>query len=457
VLSNATLRRDALIAAFAVLFTACVVGFGVWVSGWPRFGESDYTVKALLPSSSTLAPNARVTMAGAQVGRITAVSLHGAAALVTLKLTDTAVTPIPADSKVELRERTPVGENYISISAGRSPRRLRSGALIPSVQTIPFVDVDQILSVLKGKTQQRARELFRSAGDALHGQGQQLNTLLGGAATTLDRGARLVSVADRDRSQVARLVASLGGVADAIGARDQSIARFAHAGVATFDAVGSRDAALREFLAELPATLRQVRTTTGTVGSVSDRAAPVLARLAHAVTALRPAVQDLAPASDVAHTSLHELSAAAPKLQHTLDAVRALSKPLTTVLPGVQKLFCQVNPMLRYAMPYVPDVTSMVTNMEDATQGYDANGHIARVTLNVNEGSVGALPASAEKAANGLIRSGILRAFDGYAFSPYPKPGRQKTDSAKNNPQYSGREEFDAKSGYQYPHITADC
>src|ERR1700751_1707483 len=62
--------------------------------------SGSYTVKALLPTASQLADDARVTMAGVQVGNVTSIQLHGNEALVTMSLTDSGVTPIPADSRV---------------------------------------------------------------------------------------------------------------------------------------------------------------------------------------------------------------------------------------------------------------------------------------------------------------------------------------------------------------------
>jgi ABC-type transporter Mla subunit MlaD len=190
---------------------------------------------------------------------------------------------------------------------------------------------------------------------------------------------------------------------------------------------------------------------------VSVRAAPVLANLAGAVTALRPAIENLAPASGIGRTTLDELAAASPNLRATLGAVRSLSTPATKKLPALRRVLCQVNPMLRYSQPYVPDLTSMITNMEDAAQGWDSIGHLVRVSLDVSEGSLGALPPSVEAAANQLVHSGLLSVFPSYSFDPYPPPGVMKTQSALNTPHYSGRADFGAHSGYHYPRIAADC
>ena len=67
------------VATFAV-FVALAAGFLLWYigigGGLPSMGD-DYRVKALLPSAGSLTPGARVTMAGAKVGRVIEVRRRG--------------------------------------------------------------------------------------------------------------------------------------------------------------------------------------------------------------------------------------------------------------------------------------------------------------------------------------------------------------------------------------------
>ena len=77
---------------------------------------------------------------------------------------------------------------------------------------------------------------------------------------------------------------------------------------------------------------------------------------------------------------MRELGAAAPRLQGTLGRLEKLAPPLAAALPHLHKTLCQVNPMLRYAKPYAPDLTAFIVGMGSAANSYDALGHLIRLT-----------------------------------------------------------------------------
>ncbi|HYF24352.1 MAG TPA: MlaD family protein, partial [Baekduia sp.] len=108
------------IVGCAVAITAFFVFLGVG-GGLPS--GAPYRVKAIVPTSAQLTPTSRVTMAGVEVGRIAKVSRQGFSTLVEMELTDDSVTPIPADSRATIRQRTPVGESYLALTPGSSEHR----------------------------------------------------------------------------------------------------------------------------------------------------------------------------------------------------------------------------------------------------------------------------------------------------------------------------------------------
>src|SRR4051812_27494212 len=173
--------------AFAIGAFVFFLGLG---GGLPSTHDS-YRVNALLPGSGSLTAGARVTMAGAKVGKVLSVRRQGLAALVSMQLDDARVTPIPRDTRIRLRQRTPVGENYVTLTPGRARTTLPGGGVLPLAQADDFVDVDQVMSVLQGDTRERARKLFQGLGGALRGRGERLNALLDGTAGALTHGPPL--------------------------------------------------------------------------------------------------------------------------------------------------------------------------------------------------------------------------------------------------------------------------
>jgi phospholipid/cholesterol/gamma-HCH transport system substrate-binding protein len=455
-----------------VLITTAVIAAAIfWLAyegGSIGFTSGAYRINAVMPSVSTLTPGARVTMAGAQVGQVGSVTLRGNGAVVELDITDHSVTPIPADSTVALREVTPIGENYVEVTPGRARQKLPSGAVLSMSQADQYVDVDQLMSVLRGSTTTRTRQLIESLGAAVGTRGQDLNGTLAGASNTVHPLANVFRLLDNDRASVDQLSAELGDVASAAGERGSTIISLAHDGLATWRAIASQDNALRATLDQLPSTLTQVRTAANTLGDVTNTAAPVLSNLATALRDLQPAITSLKPAADEGHTVLDQLSSTAPRLNVTLSDVRQLSAPATAALPQVHKLLCQVNPMLRYIQPgtslaasagsYVPDLMSFISSFGSAVNAYDNIGHLVRIVPILGDNSINGLPPAISQATYDLLHAGILGDSTALTWDPYPKPGQigiEHADAANNG--VIGPSQLKAKTGYVYPHITADC
>lgn len=438
-------------------FTAVAVAWAVFLlakgGGLPELGDKPYEVSAVIPSGAALAPGSRVTMAGVDVGHVEKVKRQGMGARIQLRLDDDAVTPLAADSRVRVRQHTPVGENYVSIAAGRSAAKLDSGSAIPVAQSDEFVDVDRLLSVLKGETRDRARDTIRTIGLGLEGRGQKLNDLIGGASRFLVHSGRFVDVAHRDRRAAARLVDQLGNVAAAIGQRDAAIATIADRGLAGLGAIRRSDDALRSTIEQLPPTLRQARSTSDTLRSVSAVAAPVVDDAAAALRTLGPAVWSLRPAAQDGREVMRDLSAAAPRLESILEDVTALSGPLPEALPKLHKAICEAAPVLRYSKPYIPDALHILMGLGSASNSYDATGHLIRLAPVFGENTLSGLPAGLQGLTSKLLYNEATGTSLNY--NAFPKPGGLGHDVAAGHDP-SGPEHV-PQTGYRYPRVEADC
>jgi len=441
----------AVCTVIALSFLGILLHFG---GGLPSLHD-DYEVQAILPTSAALAPGARVTMAGAEVGTVEGVKRQGLGALVRLKIFSEDVAPLPQDSRVRLRAHTPVGENYVEVIVGRSAQMLERGATLPMTDAEDYVDVDQILSILQGGAREQARRMFQGAGGALRGHGDELNTLLGETAGAVETGSGVVKVLSDDRRQLSRLIQQLGDVSAAIGERGAAVRTLAKQGGATARAVAARDEALRGLVEELPRSLRQVRSTSRLVDTVSGQATPVLSDVALALREIRPAVRRLAPAARTGRSAVAELGAAAPRLEKTLAGLTRVAGPAAKALPSLRSTLCEVNPVIRYAKPYTDDVISAVAGLGSSANSYDALGHVIRLTAIFSDNSAVAMPDEVTAAAQTLLHSGFLSKSYALNWNPYPQPGRIGKDSGVGK-DILGPEAL-GKSGYVYPRIHADC
>jgi len=442
-------------------FTAVAVAWATFLlskgGGLPSVGSDAYKVSAIIPSGAALAPGSRVTMAGVHVGTVKDVARQGMGARIELEIDDEDVLPLATDSRVQVRQHTPVGENYIALVAGKSSQTIESGGALAVQQADEFVDVDRLLSVLKGDTRERARMTIRSLGGALEGRGDKLNDLVGDAAGFLDHGQHLVDVLHRDRVQAGRLVAQLGDVAAAIGQRDGAITTIANQGLTSLETIGSRDDALRRTIEELPESLRRVRGTSDTVRTVSAVTRPVVDDAAEALRVLRPAVGRLQPTADAGRRALSELGAAAPGLRTTLSRVTALSNPLSAALPKLHKTICEAAPVLRYIKPHVPEMLHILMGLGSSSNSYDATGHLIRLAPIFSENSLSGAPEEVSVAANELLYGGFIGENAGTAvnFDPYPAVGSLGRTAATTNVPI-GPSRVPA-TGYKYPRVEADC
>lgn len=449
--SKGSFRLHLIVTAFLVVVPTAFAVYLYAVGGGFLGLSGAYTLKAILPTSARLSEDSRVTMAGVQVGNVESVQLHGTRnVLVTMAITDHRVTPVPENSRVALRQRTPLGENYVEITPGTSPRTVRSGGVLPLQDANPYVDLDRILSLLQGHTQQRAREFFQGIGGALAGRGEGLNQTLDYSGQIMDNGGRLVSSIYGSRNQLSQLIQQFGALTREIGGQGQAIQTLADRGIVAVRAVASRDVALSNTLDELPPTLATLRSASGVVSSATDHISPVFSQLAGAITVLRPGIRSLKPASLGGQDLLNQLSAATAPVKTTLTDVEKLAPPAATALPALHQLLCQAVPSLQYIGPYYREIVGTLIGLGSASNSYDASGHLIRVAPLMSETSLpGALPDAVSKAAFTLRQSGLFGVPLGFGWDPYPKPGALS----------------DPKSGYgvigptewkgTYPHVVA--
>lgn len=445
------MRRNLITVGLSLLFTVAFCGY--WLSksnSLPTFGDS-YEIRADVPRTSSLVPGTSVRMAGLEVGHVTAVTRKGGIAQVTMKI-DRKHTPIPADSRVGVRLRTLIGENYASIYPGRSATKLDSGATLPLSQAEDYVDVDEILSVLQGDTRKQAQQMIRGLGAGVKGRGAQLNAFVRDTTRLTDSGVRLVDTLGRDRKQVSRLVDNFGRVMQSVGERGGAVRDTARGLRETFVAVSERDKALREVFKQMPQTLGQLETTSNVVRSTTGTLSPTLTNLAAAVRAVGPAVKQLRPAAAEGRDVLRQVSATAPPLSGTLKRVRNLAGPTAAALPQVRNTLCELVPALDYVAPYGRDIASFAQNvLSSAANYYDATGHALRLGVSLAETAVMATPKVVRDASQKLFDTGILSKLHLHGYDPYPGSGN--VGNLKKGAGVKGPDDWP----YKYERIEAAC
>lgn len=457
----------ATVIAFSAVFVA-LAGFIMVKAGMIPTPGDKYEITAEVPTVNSLAPGARVTAGGAEIGRVKSIERAGAVSpntKIVLQLTDDRVYPIPSDSRVQLRSRSQVGENYVGLEIGDAKTTVPDGGSVGLGSADEVVSVDQILSVLQGESRERTRLLLKRFGGALSGNGEELNKFLRYTSRWADTGTETVSTLAEDRDQLGLLVDQLGRVTSALGSRREAIATIAGQGTESLRAIGERDDKVAEMLREFPSTLDSIRTASQTLGDVGDRATPVVRELAAATRGLEPAIDALAPSAasgrrlvsilDDATEDADTFVSAFPSITGFPEKNGKLTGGVSLATTPLRNVFCQANPALRYLKKTFPDIFQVVFHLGSGSNAYDATGHLVRLTPILNENSLSGAPEPVLSAARTLLSSGALIPSKTLAYNPYIEPGTiGKTAAKPGDPQ--NREEF-FKSGYEYPRVKAQC
>jgi ABC-type transporter Mla subunit MlaD len=145
---------------------------------------STYDLKARVPDAQALVKGNEVRIGGARVGvvkSVVPVELKNGnfAAQLSLSL-DKSAEPIPKDSTMIIRPKSPLGLKYLQITPGKSSEGFAAGETIPLSAARPEpVDIDQFFDTFDEKTRYAIRKNEAGFGNALAGRGPELNAAFG--------------------------------------------------------------------------------------------------------------------------------------------------------------------------------------------------------------------------------------------------------------------------------------
>jgi phospholipid/cholesterol/gamma-HCH transport system substrate-binding protein len=277
----------------AILALAAVaVGVGAYILANERFrfplvGTKPFTVQAELASAQAVQPGQgqTVRIAGVKVGQIGNVDLEDGKAVVELDIEPKYKAMIRSDATALLRSKTGLKDMFVEVDPGEG-RPLRENQRIPVANTLPDVNVDEILSGLDADTRSYLRLLISGAGKGLAGRGSDLREAFARLGPLHRDLARVTKGIARRRRNLRRLVHDYGLLTSQLGRHDRDIVRFVQASNAVFESLASEDGNISLAVARLPRALRTTEGTLGDVGRLGQELGPAL-------EALRPPIRRL--------------------------------------------------------------------------------------------------------------------------------------------------------------------
>ncbi|MEA2158059.1 MAG: phospholipid/cholesterol/gamma-HCH transport system substrate-binding protein [Solirubrobacteraceae bacterium] len=327
-------------AAILVLLVLSVAMAGYILSHerlrFPFIQSSPTIMKAEFSTAQAVTPGQgqTVRVSGVEIGQIGQVSLKNGIATVEMDINDKYKHMMHTDATALLRPRTGLKDMFIELNPGtRSAPFAKPGFTIPVSNTLPDINVDEILSSLDGDTRAYLDLLVNGAGQGLKGHGNQLAQVLQRFEPTHRDLARLNRAVAARGTNLTRLVNSLQRLNTALAVKQTQIVRLVDSSSTVFRAFASQDQNISRAIGDLPGTLAQTTATLTKVQTFANQLGP-------AATNLLPAARSL-PAAN--------------------QALSALAVPSTPIIKN------QIRPFVIAARPVVRQLKPASVNLAKAT------------------------------------------------------------------------------------------
>jgi virulence factor Mce-like protein len=346
------------------------------------------TVKARFADARQLTPGDPVRITGVNVGTVQSLSLHGRAALVTMKLQSSA-GPVYADAGAQIRFRTLLGGNfYVDLNRGRASSGTLGSQTIGQSHTGSQVELDDITSVVQGQAKQGLQKLPRQLAIALGDRRYPARSLqtLARQSPSLAGGLNALRGEQPD-GDIHTLIDSANTTVQAL---DEPYGQLQHLvrGTASFlQATGARSADLQRTIQDAPALLHRTDITMRALNSTLRLANPLLVKLQASAPAVAPTVRGLRGTVGPANVLLGH---ATPLLHNLRPAVSLLAGASQKALPLLTQLTPSLDELAHKILPYMSEIQpdskhSMAEMIGPGFAGLgamgayeDNNGHFAR-------------------------------------------------------------------------------
>ena len=295
---------------------------------FPFIQEKPLTLYAELTNAQAVTPGQgqSVEVAGIKIGLIGKAVLEKGHALIELQIDPKFKDVIHTrDVSGILRPRTGLKDMTLSVDPGdtKSPVA-KEGYTIPVANTMPDVNLDEILASFDADTRDHLKLLLGGAAEGLKGRGMDLAELFkrfGPTARDLRRVNEAVSV---EHENLKDAIHGLALLTNGVARKSGDVSRFVDSSAAALEAFASEDHNVSLTVSKLPTALR---TTTATLGDVRDFAN----QLGPASDALRPTFQALDRTN---HVVTPVAKAITPIIRDQIRPFTRAARPLVGELPG---------------------------------------------------------------------------------------------------------------------------
>jgi len=317
-----------------------------WV---PVVGKDFFVIKADLATAQAVTPGQgqTVDIAGVEVGEISKVELKDGKARITMRM-QPKYKRVYRDAHVLMRPKTGLKDMVAELEPG-TPKagRLEENDVIPVGETLPDVNLDEILASLDADTRDYLTILVGAGSEGLKGNGRALARAIRRFEPSARYGRRVFGALAERKHNIKRVIHNLSLIMDELGAKDDQVAEFVENSNAVFATLARQDANLRSTLQELPSTLDETQKGLGKAKLLADELGPTLQALRPGARALGPTLRSVRPFVTKTTPVIHEeirpfVRASRP----TVKQLRPTLKDLAVATPDLTRTFKVVNYLL---------------------------------------------------------------------------------------------------------------
>ena len=197
--------------------------------GWvPVIGKDFYEIEAEMQTAQSVTPGQgqTVNIAGVEVGEIKSVKLEDGRAIIGMKI-EPRYDRVYRNATVLLRPKTGLKDMVAELTPGTPDAgRLPDGGRIPVSQTLPDVNLDEILAALDGDSRDYLTVLLSAGAEGLRGNGPELANALRRFEPSAKYGRKVFASLAHRRKNLKRVIHNLSLVMDELGARDTQLSEF---------------------------------------------------------------------------------------------------------------------------------------------------------------------------------------------------------------------------------------
>ena len=296
-----SIRKNFLALLPVLVLAAIGLGVGAYILSnqrlrFPIIEDKPIRMNAELPTAQAVTPGQgqTVRVSGVKIGSIASVKLNDGHATVQLDIDRKYEGLIREDATGLLRPKTGLKDMFLEIDPGNG-KPMEEGDTMPLGNSMPDVNLDEVLAMLDRDTREYLLLLVHGAGKGLEGRGKDLREVFRLFEPTHRDLARLQSSVATRKDNLRRLVTSLARLSKELGGREDELADLVSGASKVFRAYASEDRNISAAVNELPKALAQTTRTVGAVerlaevlGPASDRLRPAIAALGRSQRALRP-------------------------------------------------------------------------------------------------------------------------------------------------------------------------